>query len=67
MTGEVERIGCASHTHFVIIDGRYVRWLCTHHHCPDAVKARREGLRAFHVRDLQTGEEWTEYEARNAA
>ena len=67
MTGTVQRIGCDGHTQFVIIDGRYARWPCTHHQCPDATRSKRAGERAYHVHDLQTGERWTEYEAKEAA
>lgn len=62
MTGAVQRIGCSGHTHFVIIDGRYARWRCKDRNCDCAAKAHATGQWAFHVHDLQTGEQWTEWE-----
>lgn len=52
----VERIGCDHRTVALLIDGHLLRWRCTHHHCPDAVEAKRRGLHAYHVLNVLTGE-----------
>ena len=57
-------IGCDVRVQVVIIDGRYIRWRCRENHCPDAITAKRHGTRAFHIYDLETGEQRTEYEAQ---
>ena len=56
-------IGCDVRVQVVIIDGRYLRWRCTHNHCPAVVKAKASGLQAFHVHDTVTGDQRTEYVA----
>lgn len=61
-TRQVKMIGCAGHTHLVVRENRFLRWRCKHHQCPDAMEARRRGLHCYHVHDVVTGEEWTEYE-----
>lgn len=59
---ESERIGCEGHTHAVLWEGRFLRWRCKHPRCENAMEARELGLHCFHIRDLQTGEQWTEME-----
>ena len=63
---QVKLLGCAGHTHAVLKDRRYLRWRCKHHQCAEAVEAKRKGLHCFHVLDLDTDREWTEFEDMEA-
>jgi hypothetical protein len=59
-------IGCDVHAHALLIAGRYLRWRCTHHHCPGLRVAKQQGGKLYHVQDLETGEVWDEIEFAHA-
>lgn len=61
-------MACDARTHVVILHGRFVRSRCTDPRCPAVRHARANGLRAYHVWDLQRElpnghyKGWNEYE-----
>ena len=59
---DVVPVGCDNAVVAVLIDGRYLRWRCTHHRCLAEADARRRRVRLYHVQDMQTGRRWTEEE-----
>jgi hypothetical protein len=58
----ITHIGYGGHPIAILIGGRYVRWRCTYHHCPDVQRLKPIGKHTYHVFDIQTGEAWTEDE-----
>ncbi len=56
-------VGCDDAVRFVIIDDRFIRWRCTDKNCGDVQEARDLGCHAFHLFDLESGTQWSEYVA----
>jgi hypothetical protein len=52
---------CPARHHARIVDDRFLRIRCTDRNCPYVREAKPLGLQVFHVWDLETRAEWTDY------
>lgn len=71
MVHHVERapLACDARTHLVVDHDRFIRMRCTDKKCPAVQYANANGLRAYHVWDLEQRLDnggyrgWNEYES----
>jgi len=55
-------IGCRGRTVAVLLYGHILKWRCREKACPDCRQAKQRNEWSFHLRDLETGHQWTEYQ-----
>lgn len=47
---------CRDRVLAITYDGLYIRMRCRDNYCPDVIRAKEIGARAYHWWDIQTGE-----------
>lgn len=56
-------IGCAGGNRFALsADKGILRWRCQETRCPERRNAKQRHQRTYHILNLATMEQWTEYE-----
>lgn len=53
---------CQGRIHATLVDGRFLRIRCTDRACPDVQTGKDRGARVFHVFDLNSRKQWTDFE-----